>query len=116
MSNIKLLMLNPKTRDCKLTSSKPGSNKYSKFMKDGYIPICKIDGFMTTVYQIIGDLPVILNRPNLTFEVIEQIKDDINGNGTIEALEELIEYIPIENQLSYLNEDIVDGLVYNKKK
>ena len=52
-----------------------------------------------------------LDKQKLNDEVIRQIKDDLFGDGTIEALEELLSFIPIENKLNYLNEDIQKKLL-----
>ena len=43
-------------------------------------------------------------KQNLLRQVIEQIKEDINDNY-LESLEELLNFIPNENLLGYLQEE-----------
>jgi hypothetical protein len=44
-------------------------------------------------------------KQNLLMQVIKQIKEDINDNY-FESLEELLNFIPNENLLAYLPEEI----------
>jgi hypothetical protein len=51
-------------------------------------------------------------KENLLILVIREIKKDLNDNY-LEALEELLQYIPNENLLAYLPEDISNDFLNN---
>ena len=55
-----------------------------------------------------------INREDLLQEVIKQVTEDLNGDGTVEALEELLRFIPIENQLAYLPERVSNRFKHSK--
>ena len=46
------LVYNEQTGEVKLTQSKEGGNKWNKLIKDGYKPICMVNGWNVSVFKL----------------------------------------------------------------